>query len=263
MKRIIVFVSIFFVMSGRGFPFEIGVVPLSYEVDSVYPGDRIRLEPPLSVINKNPTSASFSLRVKKAPGDFFFDYIPDESWVSFDETTFVVPAKSTRSINIYLSIPPEEEYFNQHYRFMIRTGGRGTVSAGFGTIVTVSTASNETVVSCPKRLCCSPGEILFAPGETKKRFVVMNNDPRQSVKINFSWTTDISNPQTSSMPEGVYVCSNIMFWQIPVDNIFLEKLERKELYLVIEDQFLPAEKGYLVISSRSSSSFITVMKERE
>jgi len=91
----------------------------------------------------------------------------------------------------------------------------------------------------------------------------MNNDPRQSVKINFSWTTDISNPQTSSMPEGVYVCSNIMFWQIPVDNIFLEKLERKELYLVIEDQFLPAEKGYLVISSRSSSSFITVMKERE
>lgn len=236
---------------------------MSYEVDSVYPGDVVQLEPPLSVINKNPSPASFSLRVKRAPGDFFFDYIPDESWVSFDETTFVVPAKSTRSINIYLSIPPEEEYFNRHYRFMIRTGGRGTVSAGFGTIISISTASNEMAVSCPKRLCCSPGEILFAPGETKKRFIVMNNDPRQSVKIKFSWSTDISNPQTSPLPEGIYVCDNIMFWQLPVDNIFLEKLEKKELYLVIENQFSLAEKGYLIISNRNSSSFITVMKEKE
>ena len=110
--------------------------------------------------------------------------IPDARWCWFEKNEITVEAKSKAYANLYLKIPDEEKYYNQHWIVTLGVGGnsgRPGISLAVDIRVQIETKSNADVNASPHGLIgLKPSMIRFeqvTPGRSENAQVVLyNND---------------------------------------------------------------------------------------
>lgn len=111
--------------------------------------------------------------------------IPDPSWVWFDEEEVTVGANGSSKVNLYLKIPEEEKYYNQHWSVSLGVSGKPgagqMLALALRPRIEIETLSKGDVSETPSgHLAAVPSTLVFedvALGETVKLLLkIFNND---------------------------------------------------------------------------------------
>lgn len=111
--------------------------------------------------------------------------IPDARWCWFDKDEIAVEPKSKANANLYLQIPEEEQYYNQHWVVTLNIGGKasGGISLAVDIRVQIETKSKVELKGRPHGvLGLGPSRIRFEdvrPGSRREgRVLLYNNDDK-------------------------------------------------------------------------------------
>ncbi len=114
--------------------------------------------------------------------------IPEAKWCWFDKEEITVAPNSAAYAKLYLRIPPEEKYYNQHWIATIGVGGKrgGGISLAVDIRVQIETESKVDLKGRPNGpLGLEPGTVRFEdiiPGGSKKMpMIIHNNDVKAHV----------------------------------------------------------------------------------
>jgi len=99
-------------------------------LQQVPPGESYLLNPVLIIYNKSDKASTFVLSAVKPSTGLgttlgYFD-LPELNWITFEKNQIKIPPNGNDSVRVYLSIPKEDKYYNQHWSVYI------SVAAGAG-----------------------------------------------------------------------------------------------------------------------------------
>ncbi|MCJ7509024.1 MAG: hypothetical protein MUO85_09925 [candidate division Zixibacteria bacterium] len=98
-------------------------------------GEEYLIKPTLIIYNKSDRANTFTLStVKPSTGlgtTLGYSDLPELNWISFERNQIKIPPNGNDSVRVYLTIPKEERYYNQHWSFYISVAsgvGGGNIS---------------------------------------------------------------------------------------------------------------------------------------
>ena len=137
--------------------------------------------------------------------------IPDSRWCWFDKQEIAVPAGSTGYAHLFLRIPEEEEYFNQHWVVTLGIGGKpglGGISLAIDVRMQIETKNKVNLKTRPHgMLGIAPGTVRFEnvkPGIDERRFVVLYNNDDTAHSYTLSSLFDNSKIDTKTYLTSSY-----------------------------------------------------------
>lgn len=111
--------------------------------------------------------------------------IPDPSWVWFEQKEVTVPANSSSKVNLFLKIPDEEKYYNQHWAVSLGVSGKPgagqMLALALRPRIEIETLSKEEVTGHPSGVLATvPSALLFEDAPVGKKvkgtLTIYNND---------------------------------------------------------------------------------------
>jgi len=192
-ERAMLALSLFFLgWHGWGQAASLRVAPARFIVHNMEPGRLYDVYKEtglrLTIYNDDDTSRTWVLSThrpsERGRWETGYAEIPDPGWCWFDKSEVTVAAKSAGHAHLYLKIPKEEKYFNQHWVVTLGVGGkpgRGGISLAVDVRVQIETKSKADTKAKPDgALGLKPSMVRFedaTPGENvEARVVLYNND---------------------------------------------------------------------------------------
>jgi hypothetical protein len=170
------------------------VSPARFIVHNVEPGRLYDIHKEtgvrLTVYNDSDVSRTWSLSThrpsERGRWETGYGEIPDARWCWFDRDEITVEPNSKAYAKLYLKIPDEEKYYNQHWVVTLNVGGkpgRG-IALAVDIRVQIETKSKVGLKTKPYgRLGLEPSMIRFedmVPGTSQKsRVLLYNNDDKE------------------------------------------------------------------------------------
>ena len=183
----LVFLLIFFpVFSGRLKAASLKVSPGSFIIHDVVPGKAYDLYKEtglrLTIHNDNDVSHTYLLSAHRPSGRLVTGYlkIPDAGWCRFEKSEITVEAGGKGYGNLYLQIPDEEKYYNQHWVVNLNVAGKpgpGGIALAVNVRTKIETKSKADVKEKPD------GIIAFKPSILRFEDVSSDNAQKGSVTI--------------------------------------------------------------------------------
>lgn len=99
----------------------LSVMPATYLFSDLPLGERIELKIPLKIKNMSDEPQTYILstyraeELKRKPVEGYQE-IPHPDWVEFEENEIVVEPNQISSVKMYIKVPNEERYYNQHWQ---------------------------------------------------------------------------------------------------------------------------------------------------
>lgn len=98
----------------------IRVGPGNLSITGMPIGEKVDLGVPLKIVNDEDEEILFEINPcdpKKVTTrwEMGYDPMPDPSWLQFESKKVVVPPKTTKQVKMYVNIPAEDKYYNQHW----------------------------------------------------------------------------------------------------------------------------------------------------
>ena len=167
------------------------VSPAQFIVQNVEPGKLYDIYQEtglrLSIYNDDDVSRTWTLSTHRpsARGAWEKGYaeIPDAHWSWFDKDEITVAPNSVGHAHLYLQIPKDDKYYNQHWVVTLGIGGAsgGGVALALDVRMQVETAGKTDLTSRPDGpLGFVPSTVCYeniAPGSNARaQFVLCNND---------------------------------------------------------------------------------------
>ena len=185
---------LFLSLIGRLEAASLKVSPARFIVHNVEPGrlydiykeTRLRL----TVYNDDTVSRTWALSThrpsERGRWEKGYAEIPDAQWCWFDKDEITVEPNSKAYANLYLKVPEEEKYYNQHWVVTLNIGtkpGRGGIGLAVDIRVQIETKSKVGLKTKPYGpLGFEPSIVRFEdtkPGSREKAQVeIFNNDVR-------------------------------------------------------------------------------------
>ncbi len=257
------------------------VSPGAFCVQHVKLGEELKLID-MVITNESDQEKRFTMKVLK-PSEAVdnwvkgYNEIPDTSWFYLAQDTVTISPYTETKIPLYIKIPKEEKYYNQHWMVYVEV----TAEEEGALVFRAAVAPNYMIETQAKRdigeipygtLAVSPTIVLadkVIPGKSKQvTFKLYNND---SVEHIYTLTSYI--PQASIEKQDISVSAGYEFikdssWVKPVKHkIKLKPMEIKEIILSVRipKGFEPMDKGWesiiLIEPDRGLAGFVRVLVE--
>ena len=157
-------------------------------------GESYLLKPVLIIYNKSDKANTFVLTtVKPSTGlgtTLGYSDFPELNWMSFEKSQIKIPPNGNDSVRVYLSIPQEDKYYNQHWSVYISVAagaGGGNISLACYPKILIETENKLS----PKQknnslLGLEPSVVKFenTPSDRKnpiKKIRIFNNSSKKQV----------------------------------------------------------------------------------
>jgi hypothetical protein len=178
-------------------------------------GEKYLISPVLIIYNKSDRANTFTLSsVKPSTGlgtTLGYSDLPELNWISFERNQIKIPANGNDSVRVYLAIPKEERYYNQHWSFYISVAsgaGGGNISLACYPKILVETESKQSLSQeINGVLVLEPNIVRFKDVQSgqpssEKIKIYNNSDKKQTYRI--SVLTGTSCTEKRIMPTREY-----------------------------------------------------------
>jgi hypothetical protein len=209
------------------------VSPARFIVHNVKPGRLYDIHKEtgvrLTIYNDSDVSRTWSLSThrpsERGRWEKGYGEIPDAAWCRFETDEITVEPNNSAHANLYLKVPDEEKYYNQHWVVTLSVGGkpgRG-VALAVDIRVQIETKSKAGLKTKPYGLLgFEPSMVRFedaVPGTSRKaRVVLYNNDVKEH-----SYTIT-SLFEKSDTKRGSYLTQS---YKVIPDSSWINRLEEK------------------------------------
>jgi hypothetical protein len=160
-------------------------------------GEKYLIRPTLIIYNKSDKANTFVLSpLKSSIGlgiGFGYSALPEIDWLSFEKNEIKIPPNSQDSVRVYLSIPKEQRYYNQHWSVYISVAsgaGGGNISLACYPKILVETQSQQSPSEKNDALLgLEPIVIKFEnvqpgqPSSERKVKIYNNSDKKRTYRI--------------------------------------------------------------------------------
>lgn len=180
-------------LGGNLFPASLKVSPAGFIIHDITPGKTYNLyektKLKLSIYNDDDITHTYTLSVRKPSevGRWEKGYleIPDPSWCWFEKKEITIGPRKVGYGNLFIKIPPKEEYYNQHWVATLGIMGKPERSMGIGLgiyiRVQIETESKADIEVKPDGVIAfKPSIVRFenihSSNTQKRRVMVYNND---------------------------------------------------------------------------------------
>ena len=193
MTRFVILCALLLGLVGRVEAASLKVSPARFLVHDVQPGRLYDIYAEtglrITIYNDDEKEQTWSLSThrpsERGRWEKGYAEIPDAQWCRFDKNEITVAPKSKSYAKLYLEIPGDERYYNQHWVVTLGIGGRSEGPIGIGLTVDVrmqiETKSKSDLKTRPDGLIgLRPSVVWFedvSPGTSEKVQVELyNND---------------------------------------------------------------------------------------
>ena len=192
------------------FSLGVGMEPVIIDIGGITPGTSYNLEADagisINLLGDKASVLGYELKIS-SPKSVFKGFLPlpDPEWIKLPRDTITVMPQDTGKLNMVISIPDSEGYYNQAWMFKVTAkaypGGFGKETAlkGTGMGIRLAVSSYYIIETAPKPEPELPpdGVIAVAPsklyttcklgGEVEKEITIFNNDtiPREFTLVSF------------------------------------------------------------------------------
>lgn len=173
------------------------VAPARFIVHSVEPGTMYDIYAEtglrLTIFNDDNVAHSWALSVhrpsERGHWETGYDEIPDAAWCWFDQTVVSVEPNSKAYAHLFLQVPGEERFYNQHWVVTLGIDappGAGGLALAADIRAQIETKAKEDTAAVPAGLLAlKPSLFEFAgavPGQNAdKKVMLFNNDTKKHV----------------------------------------------------------------------------------
>jgi hypothetical protein len=181
-------------------------------------GEKYPLERTLIVSNNSDNAGTFVLStVKPSTGlgtTLGYSDLPELGWITFDKNEIRISPNSRDSIHIYLMIPKQDEYYNQHWSVYVSVAGKpgsGSISLACYPKILIETESK----SDPKQknnglLGLEPSVVEFGsihPGKPnlKKIRIYNNSDKKQIYHVSILGNASCLEKRINPTPDHAWI----------------------------------------------------------
>jgi len=156
-------------------------------------GENYSVKPTLIISNNSDKANTFVLStIKPSTGlgtTLGYSDLPELGWISFEKKEMQIPANSSDSVRVYLSIPKEDRYYNRHWSVYISVAGKpgsSTITLACYPKILIETESQQS--SNQKNVALlglEPSVVKFEnvqPGKPNlKKIKIYNNSDKKQV----------------------------------------------------------------------------------
>ena len=258
MKRFVLltFLSVFLMgWLGQGEAASLKVAPSRFIVHDVNPGKLYDIYREtglrLTIFNDDEVSRTWVLSThrpsERGRWEKGYEEIPDPRWCWFEKNEIRVKAKSKAYATLYLKVPDEESYYNQHWIVTLGVGGnsgRPGISLAVDIRVQIETKSNADVNAKPHGLLgLKPSMVRFdqvSPGISEDAEVVLYNNDETGHDYTITSLFDDSKTEKGTYLTHSYEAIPSSAWVTGEKNIWISPGGSEVLHLELE---VPADRA--------------------
>ncbi|MBN1756072.1 hypothetical protein JW877_07675 [bacterium] len=265
--RFVFFIFFIFIISvfpfGNAYPYEIGADPGNIHLTNVPLGTEFRAPNPITIYNQDSVARKFNIKVVNRAKSLLYNPLPDSTWVTLVRYSVEIPPESkSEPIEIILQIPPDEQYYNQHWQAQIFIGNASASGVGAGLIfdLKLDTESRTGVIPYGK-FSVSPSSLEL--GTDMDSIIIYNNHyiPEKNVLIGWlSNSVQVPSDESTKLPEGLQVMDQQFLWHTPLTNFEIAKFDKKTIYISVGSKYIDNKyKGVLYfVAGNGKACFVNV-----